>query len=270
MSHTPSDSTHPATLKPGTPIDLRGRVALVTGATGQLGRAMAESLAAYGADVAIHYRRDGSFAEAMAGLLSAGGRRCMAVQADITDAASVEAMRDRVSAGLGDPDIVVLNAVTAASGWASVMDAPASDHVTLFQGCTMQAVHCAKAFVPAMRGRRRGRIIGISTECAHLLNPDQGAYSAAKRGLDGVLRTLAREVGPDGITVNQVAPGWTISDRSRESPEDDAGYAGRVPLRRRGTDQDIAAAVAFLASDLAGFITGVWLPVTGGLAMPGI
>jgi 3-oxoacyl-[acyl-carrier protein] reductase len=88
--------------------------------------------------------------------------------------------------------------------------------------------------------------------------------------MDGIFRTLAKELGPDGITVNQVAPGWTISERSRATPEDDADYIRRVPLRRRGTDQEIAAAVAFLASDLAGFITGLWLPVTGGTAMPGI
>lgn len=255
----------------GRQIDLRGRVALVTGAAGQLGRTMAETLASYGADVAIHYRSGAETAELLAARLAQAGRRSLAVQADLTVAAEVAAMRDRIRATLGDPDIVVLNAVTSSGeGWTSILEGSAEAHEILFRGCTMQAVHCAKAFAPAMRARGSGRIIGISTECAHLLNPNQGAYSAAKRGMDGILRTLARELGPDGITVNQVAPGWTISERSRAAPEDDAGYIRSVPLRRRGTDQDIAAAVAFLASDLAGSITGVWLPVTGGLAMPGI
>ena len=98
--------------------------------------------------------------------------------------------------------------------------------------------------------------------------PGQSAYAAAKRGMDGVLRVLAKEAGPFGVTVNQVAPGWTISDRWRESPGDDREYAARVPLKRRGTDQEIANAVLFLASDLASYITGVYLPVCGGNEMP--
>ena len=99
--------------------------------------------------------------------------------------------------------------------------------------------------------------------------PTQSAYVAGKRGMDGVLRVLAREVGEHGVTVNQVAPGWTISENSPDS-EATAGYRARVPLQRRGTDQDIANAVAFLASDLAAFITGVYLPVCGGNVMPRI
>lgn len=98
--------------------------------------------------------------------------------------------------------------------------------------------------------------------------PTQSAYASGKRGMDGVLKVLAKEVGEHQITVNQVAPGWMISDRFRENPVDDSEYAAKVPLRRRGSDEDIANAVAFLASDLAGFITGVYLPVCGGNEMP--
>jgi 3-oxoacyl-[acyl-carrier protein] reductase len=101
--------------------------------------------------------------------------------------------------------------------------------------------------------------------------PTQSAYVSGKRGMDGVLRVLAREVGEYGITVNQVAPGWTISDNDREQgSEHNPAYEAHTALKRRGTDQEIANAVAFLASDLAGFITGVYLPVCGGYVMPAI
>ena len=99
----------------------------------------------------------------------------------------------------------------------------------------------------------------------------QSAYVAGKRGMDGVLRVLAKEVGEYSITVNQVAPGWTVSEKDRVAgTEVNEGYSRNVPLRRRGTDQEIANAVAFLASDLASFITGAYLPVCGGNVMPGI
>jgi 3-oxoacyl-[acyl-carrier protein] reductase len=132
-------------------------------------------------------------------------------------------------------------------------------------------VFLAKAFIPAMMDKRKGRFIGINTECAMQNFPNQSAYTAGKRGMDGVYRVLAKEVGEYGITVNQVAPGWTISDRDRElTDRNDTAYITGVPLKRRGEDQDIANAVAFLASDLAGFITGAYLPVTGGNVMPAI
>ncbi len=114
-------------------------------------------------------------------------------------------------------------------------------------------------------------IIAINTECAMQCLPTQSAYVSGKRGMDGVLRVLAREVGSHNITVNQVAPGWTISDRDRrEGTERQPEYEKNVPLRRRGEDSDVAHAVAFLASDMARFITGAYLPVCGGNIMPTI
>jgi 3-oxoacyl-[acyl-carrier protein] reductase len=132
-------------------------------------------------------------------------------------------------------------------------------------------VHMAQAFVPGMIEKKWGRVIAINTECAMQNAPGQSAYVSGKRGMDGVLRCLAKEVGGHGITVNQVAPGWMISEKSRaEGTERQEQYERNIPLRRRGEDQDIANAVAFLASDLAGFISGVYLPVCGGNVMPGI
>jgi 3-oxoacyl-[acyl-carrier protein] reductase len=116
-----------------------------------------------------------------------------------------------------------------------------------------------------------GRFIAISTECVMQSLPGQSAYVAGKRGMDGILRVLAREIGPYQITVNQVAPGWTVTERVRdEGTARQEAYEATVPLKRRGEDQEVAHVVAFLASDLASYITGAYIPVCGGHVMPTI
>jgi 3-oxoacyl-[acyl-carrier protein] reductase len=251
-------------------IDLSGRTAIITGASGQLGRVMARTLAQCGANVAIHYLRNQEQAEAVRTEVEALGVRSMTVQADVTDAASVNSMRDSVVAQLGSPDIVVNNAVIQ-YGWTTVLEQAIEDYEGQFRSCVLQNVLMAKAFVPAMIERGYGRIIGINTECSMQNFPSQSAYVAGKRGMDGVLRVLAKEIGEHQITVNQVAPGWTVSDRDRElGREDQPRYQQSVPLKRRGDDQELANVVAFLASDLASYITGAYIPVCGGNVMPAI
>jgi 3-oxoacyl-[acyl-carrier protein] reductase len=249
-------------------IDLSGRLAVVTGGSGELGRAMVRELAQAGADVAVHYHRNLDQARKLETELKALGRRAMTVQADVTQLPSVLAMRDRIAETLGEPDIIVNNSVIQYK-WTHVLDQAPEDYEGQFRSCVLHNVFMAKAFVPAMVRRKWGRVIAISTECAMQNVPNQSAYVSGKRGMDGVLRVLAREVGEHGITVNQVAPGWTASENRPDSELHD-GYRQRVALRRRGTDREIAHAVAFLASDLAGFITGVYLPVCGGNVMPAI
>jgi 3-oxoacyl-[acyl-carrier protein] reductase len=249
-------------------IDLSGRVALVTGGTSQLGRVMVRTLAAAGADLAIHYKQNQQGAARLGAEVEALGRRALAVQAEVADLPALLAMRDAIRQSLGDPGIVVTNAVSQVA-WNTVLEADPATYEDQFRTCVLQNVYLAKAFVPAMIARAQGRFIGINTECTMQLKPTQSAYAAAKRGMDGVLRVLAREVGEHQITVNQVAPGWTISDRDREQgSERHEGYEATVALRRRGTDQEIANVVAFLASDLASFITGAYVPVCGGNVMP--
>ena len=251
-------------------LDLTDRIAVVTGAGGALGRTIARTLGACGADVAVHYLTSQAMAERVVADIRAMGRRALAVQADVGDATSVERLCAAVTAGLGAADIVVTNAV-AQYRWTSVLEQDVADYESQFRTCVLQNVLMAKAFVPAMVTRGRGRIIAITTECAMQCAPSQSAYVSGKRGMDGVLRVLAREVGPHGITVNQVAPGWTISDRDRAAgTEQQPAHEQTIPLRRRGDDGDIANAVAFLASDLAAYITGVYLPVAGGTVMPTI
>jgi 3-oxoacyl-[acyl-carrier protein] reductase len=251
-------------------IDLTQRVAVVTGASGELGRVMIRTLASCGASVVIHYFRGEEKAAAMLKELHQAGGRAMSVQADITDAKSIAAMQQQVENTLGAPEIIVNNAVHQYK-WTSVLKQDLTDYESQFRSCVMQNVLMAKAFVPAMVRKNYGRVIGINTECAMQNEPNQSAYVAGKRGMDGVLRILAKEVGAHQITVNQVAPGWTVSERDRASgTERNEEYEKRVPLKRRGTDQEIANVVAFLASDLASYITGAYIPVCGGNVMPAI
>lgn len=251
-------------------IDLSPRIAVVTGASGQLGRVMARTLAQCGAAVAIHYYQNREQAERVHQEITAQGGRGMVVQADVTDAASIVRMRDAIGATLGAPEIVVTNAVSQYQ-WTHVLEQPVADYEEQFRSCVLQNVLMAQAFVPPMIAHSYGRIVAISTECAMQAFPQQSAYVAGKRGMDGVLRVLAKEIGEHQITVNQVAPGWTISDRDRQEENvPEPSYTRSVPLRRRGTDQEIANVVAFLSSDLASFITGAFVPVCGGNVMPTI
>ncbi len=251
-------------------IDLTHKRALITGASGELGRVMALTLAECGADVAVHYHKNEAKALELKAKIEAMGGRAFAVQADIQDFAQVTLMRQAVLAAFGGLDILIVNAVSQYQ-WKPLLEQELEVYPDQFRSCVMQSVHLAKAFAPGMIAQRYGRIVGINTECAMQCFPAQSAYASAKRGMDGIFRVLAKEIGPHGITVNQVAPGWTVSDRDRAShterrEEDEAS----VPLRRRGTDQEIANVVAFLASDLASFITGAYVPVCGGNVAPGI
>ena len=249
-------------------IDLMGRVALVTGGSGQLGRVMCRTLAACGAHLAVHYHHNEEQAAQIVAAIRASGGRAQAVQADVTDPSQVRALRGQVEAALGAVDVLVNNAVIQYR-WTSVLEQAVTDFTGQFQSSTLHNVLMAQTFVPAMQQRRWGRVIGINTECAMQCLPGQGAYVAGKRGMDGVLRVLAREVGAAGVTVNQVAPGWMISEDMPDGDEA-AAYRAGVPLGRRGTDQDVANMVAFLASDLAAFVSGQFIAVSGGTVMPAI
>ena len=255
----------------GMQIDLSNRIAVVTGGSGELGRVMVRTLAACGADVAVTYLTSESKADAVVAEVTAMGRRAIAVRADVTVESDVNRLRDTVTDRLGVADIIVNNAVIQYTPWQAVLTQPLADYESQFRSCVLHNVLMAQSFVPGMVARGWGRVIGINTECAMQVFQGQSAYAAGKRGMDGVLRVLAKEVGRHGITVNQVAPGWMISDKYRATGEEkQPDYEKNVPMNRRGTDQDIANAVAWLASDLAGFVTGVYLPVAGGNVMPAI
>lgn len=229
-----------------------------------MGRTMVRTLLRAGADVAIHFYKDRAQAEKLVSEAGAMGQRAIAVQADVTDEKAVAAMKEEIVSRLSAPDIVVNNAVIQCD-WKDLLSQPLKDYESQWRSCVVHNVLMAKAFVPSMIQKGYGRVIGINTECSMQCFEGQSAYVSGKRGMDGVLRVLAREVGRHGITVNEVAPGWTLSE---ESSEEGAEYIQSVPLRRRGTDQEVANVVVFLASDLASFITGAYIPVCGGNVMP--
>jgi 3-oxoacyl-[acyl-carrier protein] reductase len=251
-------------------IDLSGKLAVVTGGSGELGREMVRTLAECGANVAIHYHEQADQAQRIMKEVRAMGVKAVAVQADVTDAESIEKMALVIREELGTPDIIVNNAVIQYD-WKPVLEQDLGDYESQFRSCVLQNVLMAKNFIPGMKEKKWGRVIAINTECAMQNFPDQSAYTAGKRGMDGVLRVLAREVGEFGITVNQVAPGWTLTENSKPGHnQEDKSYTLAVPLKRRGTSREVANVVAFLASDLASFITGAYIPVCGGNVMPAI
>lgn len=252
-------------------IRLDGHLAVVTGGAGQIGRVICKTLAQAGCDVAVQYFHGKERAEELARRITEEyGVRCAAFAADVTKLKSVCAMRQEIQSMLGTPDIVVNGAVVQYD-WKSLLEQGTEDYVSQFESCVLHNVNMAKAFLPAMQEHGWGRLIGLNSECAMQCLEGQSAYAAGKRGMDGIFRVLAREAGPFGVTVNEVAPGQTYSDRYRESGKRSSdAYLSKVPLRKQNTDQDVANAVLFLASDLAASVTGAYLPVCGGNVMPGI
>jgi 3-oxoacyl-[acyl-carrier protein] reductase len=248
-------------------LNLGGRVALVTGGSGELGNAIALTLAACGADVAVNYHKSRERAEELVKAIAKLGVKSRAIMADVGSMESVIAMRNAVLETLGPVDIVVTNSVE----WNEdqpILDQALEAFERSHRSCVLQNVIAAKVFVPSMIERRWGRIIGISSEVAAQAMATKADYVAGKRAMGGVLRVLAREVGKYQVTVNEVAPGWIITDRDRRFvTQVQPKYEANVALHRRGFDQDVANAVAFLASDLASFISGVCLPVCGGNVM---
>lgn len=250
-------------------IDLHNKTALITGATGQLGRSLVKTLASCGANIIIHYKNNATKAEELRQAVESQGGKALAIAADVTNEADVSRMKNEIAQSIGMPDIIVTNAVSQVDPWQTILNEPIDKYTDQFKTCIMHNVLIIKAFVPAMIAKKYGRIIGINTECSMQLHKTQSAYAAAKRGMDGVLRVLAKEVGPHQITVNQIAPGWIITENERNIEDrDDEEYIKQIPLQRRGTDQEVCNVVAFLASDLSSFITGAFIPVSGGSVMP--
>ena len=253
-------------------IDLAGKLAVITGATGGVGRDIVRTLAEAGADVAIGYGKNAQYAEQLRDeVIQKYGVRAMAVQNDVTDEASTLAMRDAIRTELGDPDICVLAPMVPCE-WKLIMDQDMDTYVEQFMGFAGHAIAMSHAFIPHMQEQKWGRMIVINTECAEQLFTYQSAYAATKRAMDGVCRVLAREVGPDNITVNQIGPGWVVTELLPLDEDacnwcQDFPYLSRVPLKKRPTSRDIANAVLFFASDMADCITGEFMMVNGGNIM---
>lgn len=243
-------------------FDLTGRKALVTGATGGLGGAIARTLHARGADVAI----SGTRREALEALAAELGERVHMLEANLGDKDAVEALVPGAEAAMGGLDILVNNAGVTRDGL--FMRMKDDDWDTVIAVNLTAAFRLSRAAVKGMMRRRFGRIVNIGSVVGTTGNPGQGNYAASKAGLIGMSKALGAEVASRGITVNTVSPGFiaspmtdSLNEKQREA------ILGNVPAGRLGSGDDVAAAVLYLASNEAAYVTGQTLHVNGGMAM---
>lgn len=245
---------------------LSNKIALVTGASRGIGKAIALALAGAGAQV-IGTATSDKGAEAISGYLKAAKLKGQGMVLDVSSQASIDGLMQKLTAEIGNPDILVNNAGITRDNllmrmkedeWQSILDTNLSS-----------VYRMSKAVIRAMMKAKSGRIINIGSVVGSMGNAGQTNYAAAKAGLLGFTKSLARELGSRGITVNAVAPGFIDTDMTRALSEDQCNaLLANIPLGRLGVADDIAQAVLFLASPHAGYITGETLHVNGGMLMP--
>ncbi|HZL63663.1 MAG TPA: 3-oxoacyl-[acyl-carrier-protein] reductase [Thermoleophilia bacterium] len=247
-------------------LDLTGSVALVTGAGRGIGREIALALAAAGADVAVNDFADEAACAAVVGEIEKLGRRGLVVMGDVSDEQQVNAMVDRAEADLGPLGVVVNNAGITRDNVVMMMDPADFDSViaTHLRGTFL----VSKAAARKMFRRRAGCIINLSSVVGRRGNAGQANYAAAKAGIIGLTKSLAKELGARGVRVNAIAPGYIDTPMTQALPEETRKLiVDATPLKSIGSTDDVANAVVFLASPRARFITGVVLPVDGGLGI---
>ncbi len=246
-------------------VSLEGRVALVTGASQGIGRAIAEELAKAGATVALAARNEAKLAEVKAAIEDDGGRAEI-FALDVSSEDAIKTTAKEIVAKLGAVHILVNNAGVTRD--TLVLRMKSSDWDDVLNTNLKGAFLLTQALLQPMMKARWGRIINISSVNGELGAPGQANYAASKAGLIGLTKSLAREFASRNITVNAVAPGFIETDMTHVLTDDQkTAMLGAVPLGRAGTVADIAAAVRFLASEEAGYITGHTLDVNGGLYM---
>lgn len=241
------------------------RVALITGASRGIGRGIALHLAGKGHSIAVNYRTRSDAAEEVVAAIAAAGGRAIAVAADVGEADSVVDMVARVGDELGPVSILVNNAGITDDNLVVRMKSEAWDRV--IQTNLTSAYLCTKAVLRGMLKARWGRIINVTSVSGLSGNPGQANYAAAKAGLVGLTKSVAKEVGSRGITVNAVAPGFIDTDMTEQLGETvREAVLPAITVGRFGTPEEVAAAVGYLASEAAGYVTGQVLVVDGGLA----
>ena len=247
-------------------MQLEGKTALITGGSRGIGRAIAVLFAKEGAKVAINYAGNQQAAQETIGMIQACGGEAIAIQCDVSDGVAVEAMVKQVKEAFGHIDIMVNNAGIARDGlllrmkeedWDSVMD-------TNLKG----VFHCTKAVARIMMKQKKGSIVNISSVVGLIGNAGQANYAAAKAGIIGFTKSIAKELASRGIRVNAIAPGFIGTEMTDSLPEEiKKSMLAGIPLGRMAQPEEVAAGVLFLASDNAGYITGQTLHTDGGMVM---
>ncbi len=241
-------------------------VALVTGASRGIGAAVARTLAGSGYAVAINYAHSADLAEALANEITASGGSALAIQADVSDADAVAGMFATVTEDLGAVTVLVNNAGITEDGLLLRMGTDQWDRVL---STNLRSVYlCTKAALKPMLRARSGRIISVSSISGIAGNPGQSNYAASKAGIIGFTKSIAKEVGSRGITVNAVAPGFIATDMTDALGEAvTTAVTQQISLGRLGRPEEVAAVIRYLASDDASYITGQTIVVDGGLAL---
>lgn len=247
---------------------LDGRVAIVTGSSRGIGASCAKLLAAHGAKVTVNYVQNRAKGEEVVAAITDAGGQAILVQADVTVREQVEAMVNRTESELGPVDILVNNANMSFRvepfvkyRWEDFERKLVNEMKASFYTC--------QAVIPGMAEQGAGCIVNVSSGLSRVPGPGFVAHSSAKSALDAFSRALALELGPLGIRVNVVAPGLTLTDATANQPKAmHEAVAARTPLRRLAGPDDIAGAVLFYCADWSRFVTGTYLPVSGGTQMP--
>lgn len=247
-------------------MTLVGKVALVTGGSRGIGRAVALKLAENGADVAINYAGNTAAAEEVKAAIEKLGRKAMLVQGSVADTDGVQAIVNQVVKELGRLDILINNAGITRDGL--LMRMKEADWDAVLETNLKGVFNCSKAVMRTMMKQKSGRIVNMASVVGEMGNAGQANYAAAKAGVIGFTKSLAKEVASRGITVNAVAPGFIATDMTKVLTDDQkAEMAKTIPLGRAGRPEDVANAVLFLVSDEAAYITGQVLNVDGGMVM---
>ncbi|WBL49163.1 3-oxoacyl-[acyl-carrier-protein] reductase [Clostridium estertheticum] len=245
---------------------LKGKTAVVTGASRGIGRAIALKLAKHGANVVVNYRNSVDAVQEVVKEIEALGVKVLAIQADISSYADVENMIKKSVEEFGSIDILVNNAGITKDGL--LMRMKEADFDSVIDINLKGAFNCTRHVAAIMLKQRSGRIINISSVSGLTGNAGQVNYSAAKAGIIGMTKSVAREFGSRGVTCNAVAPGYIQTDMTEDlSAKVKDTIMGTIPLKRLGRPEDVANVVAFLATDEAAYITGQVINVDGGMAM---
>jgi len=242
---------------------LEGKVAIVTGGARGIGADICRVLSRHGCSVAVNYSQAAEEAEKVAEQARANGVKAIAVKADVRSIEEVQAMVDRVTAELGPVYGVINNAISGRQH-GLLEELVDQDFRDMFDFGAMQVVNTVRATRAIMKANGGGRVVNIVTEIWNMGPGEWAAYLGGKGAMVGVSRALANELGPDGITVNMIAPGWMATDKVDTTSEGSINFGKSLPMRRHGSGEEIGNGCAFFLSELSSYVTGAYLPVTGG------